>query len=108
MNALEEWSESVPCVPRCRQCSQEECAVWYAQKVGTPHTEKAKFNENFFREFKKVLGSGHAVQQFAALDFTAIRQFLDQEKVRVCASTRGASLPLTSLLTVVCRIDVHD
>ena len=60
--------------------------MWYAQKLGSAHTEKEKFNENFFREFKKVLGAGHAVQKFAAIDFTAIRQFLDQEKVRVVLS----------------------
>jgi hypothetical protein len=108
MSVLEEWSESVPCVSRCRQFSQEECAVWYAQKVGTPHTEKAKFNENFFREFKKVLGSGHAVQKFAALDFTAIRQFLDQEKVRcLCIGARRFSV-IDLFSHIYCHIDVHD
>jgi DNA topoisomerase-1 len=58
----------------------EECCVWYAQKVGTPHTEKTKFNENFFREFKKVLGSGHVIQKFAGIDFMPVRRYLDEQK----------------------------
>ncbi|CAM9286516.1 unnamed protein product, partial [Sphacelaria rigidula] len=47
------------------------------------------FNENFFADFKVVLGKGHKIKNFKLLDFTAIREHLDTVKQIKRAATDG-------------------
>lgn len=34
------------------------------------------FNKNFFKDFKALLGKGHAIREFSKCDFTAMRKYL--------------------------------
>ena len=71
--------------------AQEEIATWYAQKIGTPHVEKKKFNDNFFGDFRAVLGRDHVIKEFEKCDFGPIRRHLDilkEQKLKKSAEER--------------------
>ncbi len=62
--------------------AQEEVATYYAGvspnslQLSTPKTAKV-FNKNFWKEFGRVLGPGHAIAKFDLCDFEPIRAHLD-------------------------------
>ena len=63
---------------------QEEVATFYAACLGAQQLQAAAsakiFNTNFMKEFKKVLGKGHAVKDFKKCNFAPIREHLDRER----------------------------
>ena len=65
---------------------QEEAATLFAamdpegMHLGNPKTAKI-FIQNFFTDFKKLLGRGHVVQDFKKCDFEPIRQHLNEQKI---------------------------
>ena len=65
--------------------AEEELASFYAAmpddgpQLGNPKT-RAKFQKNFFDDFKEVLGASHVVQKFELCDFSLIRSHLDLQK----------------------------
>lgn len=73
------------------QLSQEaeEVATFYAQMLNTEYVKKEAFNQNFFRDFLKVLNSDrrpedppHKVQDFAQCDFSRMVEWVESEKER--------------------------
>eukprot|EP00455_Lapot_gusevi_P049775 TRINITY_DN7119_c0_g1_i7.p1 TRINITY_DN7119_c0_g1~~TRINITY_DN7119_c0_g1_i7.p1 ORF type:complete len:781 (-),score=283.39 TRINITY_DN7119_c0_g1_i7:51-2393(-) len=59
---------------------QEEVATWYAAKLESPHVAKPKFNENFFNDWKKLLGKNHPIREFKKCDFSPIFNWLNEQK----------------------------
>ena len=48
--------------------------------LGNPKNGKI-FIDNFFKDFKSILGKGHAIKEFKHCDFEPIRQHLDEQKL---------------------------
>ncbi|KAL2944940.1 DNA topoisomerase 1 beta [Bienertia sinuspersici] len=61
---------------------QEEVATMYAVMLETDYVKKEKFNENFFSDWKKILGKNHVIQDLSKCDFTPIFEWHQQEKER--------------------------
>jgi DNA topoisomerase-1 len=65
--------------------AQEEVATFYAEmpldgpQLGNPKTKKV-FDKNFFKDFKGVLGRGHAIQKFDLCDFGPIRKHVEKRR----------------------------
>ncbi len=58
---------------------QEEPAVWYAKKIGGPHVQKEVFNQNFWKEWKALLGPLN-IKSLKEVDFSKIVDYLAQKK----------------------------
>jgi len=64
---------------------QEELASFFAAmppdgpQLGNPKTKKV-FEQNFFDDFKEVLGSNHVIRKFEKCNFDKIREYLDVQK----------------------------
>ncbi|KAL9236257.1 hypothetical protein vseg_010950 [Gypsophila vaccaria] len=59
---------------------QEEVATMYAVMLETDYIQKDKFNENFFSDWKKILGRNHTIQDLAKCDFRPIHEWHLREK----------------------------
>ena len=46
-----------------------------AAMQGTAYLEKKRFLDNFWGEFKAVLGPGHAIRELAKCDFSPIQEW---------------------------------
>ena len=57
----------------------EEYATMYAKYLGTDYIEKAKFNKNFFNDFKEVLPDSMKDAKMEDFDFTQIKRHLVNE-----------------------------
>ncbi|GMH77046.1 hypothetical protein TrRE_jg8907 [Triparma retinervis] len=74
--------------------AQEECATFFAavdpngMHLGNPKTGKIFIN-NFFTDFKEVLGKKHVIKDFDKCDFTPITRHLDEQKMVRKAITDG-------------------
>jgi DNA topoisomerase I len=66
---------------------QEEMAVKFAQKFGTPYAEDVKFRSNFMKDFSKALGLDQkiTVEDF---DWTPIVHWIDAERARKTTVTK--------------------
>ncbi len=60
---------------------QEEMAVKFAQKFGTPYTEDPAFCSNFMKDFAKELGIREKIT-VADLDWTPITRWIEAERAR--------------------------
>jgi DNA topoisomerase-1 len=60
---------------------QEEMAVKFAQKFGTPYTEDPTFCSNFMKDFAKTLGMKEKIT-VADFDWTPITQWVESERTR--------------------------
>jgi len=60
---------------------QEEMAVKFAQKFGTPYAEDAKFQSNFMSDFARELGIQEKIT-VDDFDWTPIVQWIEQERAR--------------------------
>ena len=60
---------------------QEEMAVKFAQKFGTPYTEDPTFCFNFMKDFAKALGIKEKAS-VAEFDWTPITRWIDAERAR--------------------------
>jgi DNA topoisomerase-1 len=49
---------------------QEEPAYLYAKYIGTEYIQNKKFNKNFFKDWKKILGVTHIIKDFEKVDFS--------------------------------------
>ncbi len=52
----------------------------YAAMINTDYASKKAFIDNFWSEFKDLLGKGHVIKDFKKCDFSSIVQHLDAEK----------------------------
>ncbi|XP_021764527.1 DNA topoisomerase 1 beta-like [Chenopodium quinoa] len=59
---------------------QEEVATMYAVMLETDYVQKEKFNENFFTDWKKLLGKNHVIQDLSKCDFRPIHEWHLSEK----------------------------
>ncbi|OWM85847.1 hypothetical protein CDL15_Pgr012097 [Punica granatum] len=59
---------------------QEEVATMFAVMKDTDYMQKEKFRENFWNDWKKILGSKHLIQKLEYCDFTPIYDWYQQEK----------------------------
>jgi DNA topoisomerase-1 len=66
---------------------QEEMAVKFAQKFGTPYAEDRKLRSNFMKDFAKALGISEqiTVEDF---DWTPIVRWIEAERIRKANMTR--------------------
>lgn len=60
--------------------AQEEVATMFAVMKDTDYMQKDKFKENFWSDWKKILGSNHVIQKLEHCDFTPIYDWYQQEK----------------------------
>eukprot|EP00301_Raphidiophrys_heterophryoidea_P002534 c11182_g1_i3.p1 GENE.c11182_g1_i3~~c11182_g1_i3.p1 ORF type:complete len:668 (+),score=177.72 c11182_g1_i3:38-2041(+) len=60
--------------------SGEEAATWYATVLDTDHASKHVFNQNFFADFRKLLGPNHVIKTLEKCDFTPIREYIRQKQ----------------------------
>ncbi|KAL8143625.1 hypothetical protein V2J09_016657 [Rumex salicifolius] len=59
---------------------QEEVATMYAVMLDSDYVQKEKFNENFFNDWKKLLGKNHTIKDLSKCDFSPIHQWHLREK----------------------------
>jgi DNA topoisomerase-1 len=59
---------------------QEEMAVAWVKKFGTPYVQDPVFEENFFKDFTEALGESQPLKP-DEVNFTEIQQTLDREKL---------------------------
>ncbi|GAB2265075.1 hypothetical protein Dimus_000142 [Dionaea muscipula] len=73
---------------------QEEVATMYAVMLETDYVQKPKFNENFFNDWKKILGKNHVIQDLKKCDFTPIHQWhlVEKEKKKQMSSEEKKAL----------------
>ena len=60
--------------------AEEEIATMFAVMKDTEYASKPKFIENFWHDWKQVLGTGHVIQKFELCDFTPIYEWHLVEK----------------------------
>jgi len=59
----------------------EEYATMYARYLNTPYIENKRFNNNFWKDFKKVLPKNtYQIQSIKDIDFSLIHNFLIKKK----------------------------
>uniref|UniRef100_A0A2C9W9Q6 DNA topoisomerase I n=2 Tax=Manihot esculenta TaxID=3983 RepID=A0A2C9W9Q6_MANES len=59
---------------------QEEVATMFAVMKDTDYMQKPKFLENFWTDWRKLLGKNHVIQKLEDCDFTPIYEWHQQEK----------------------------
>ncbi|CAN0915822.1 DNA topoisomerase 1 alpha [Linum grandiflorum] len=59
---------------------QEEVATMFAVMKDTEYMQKPKFLENFWNDWRKILGKNHVIQKLDDCDFTPIYNWHEQEK----------------------------
>jgi len=64
---------------------QEEMAVAWAKKIGTPYVEDPVFAENFHRDFSKKLGVNVKPED---VDYSEVLHFIEEERARKASLSR--------------------
>ncbi|XP_027127242.1 DNA topoisomerase 1 isoform X1 [Coffea arabica] len=59
---------------------QEEVATMFAVMLDTDYMSKPQFKENFFSDWKKILGKNHTIQNLENCDFRPIYEWHQKEK----------------------------
>ncbi|GMN48571.1 hypothetical protein TIFTF001_017751 [Ficus carica] len=59
---------------------QEEVATMFAVMKDTEYVQKQTFRENFWNDWRKLLGKKHVIQKLDACDFTPIYNWYEEEK----------------------------
>ncbi|XP_044473593.1 DNA topoisomerase 1 beta-like [Mangifera indica] len=59
---------------------QEEVATMYAVMLETDYMQKPKFKENFWTDWRKLLGKNHVIQNLADCDFKPIYDWHQEQK----------------------------
>ncbi|XP_062195370.1 DNA topoisomerase 1 beta-like [Phragmites australis] len=59
---------------------QEEVATMFAVMKDTDYATKKTFTENFFNDWRKILGKNHIIKKFELCDFTPIYEWHLREK----------------------------
>ncbi|KAI4388208.1 hypothetical protein MLD38_000560 [Melastoma candidum] len=59
---------------------QEEVAMMFAVMQDTDYMQKSKFRENFWNDWKKILGNKHVIQKLEHCDFTPFYDWYQLEK----------------------------
>ena len=77
----------------------EEAAVFFAEKVeqdkrlggGKRHqySKDPKFKENFWKDWKKILGSGHEIKDFKKVDFSPVAKYVAERSLQKKAANKA-------------------
>ncbi|KAK9933580.1 hypothetical protein M0R45_020773 [Rubus argutus] len=59
---------------------QEEVATMYAVMIDTDYVQKETFRDNFWNDWRKLLGKNHVIQKLDACDFKPIYDWYQKEK----------------------------
>ncbi|KAJ8568538.1 hypothetical protein K7X08_028071 [Anisodus acutangulus] len=59
---------------------QEEVATMYAVMLDTDYMSKQQFKDNFWNDWRKILGKNHVIQNLEDCDFTPIYEWHQREK----------------------------
>ncbi|KAG1364253.1 DNA topoisomerase 1 alpha [Cocos nucifera] len=59
---------------------QEEVATMFAVMKDTDYATKPKFIENFWNDWKQILGKNHVIKKFEHCDFTPVYEWHQREK----------------------------
>ncbi|KAK4369393.1 hypothetical protein RND71_013185 [Anisodus tanguticus] len=59
---------------------QEEVATMYAVMLDTDYMSKQQFKDNFWNDWRKILGKNHVIQNLEDSDFTPIYEWHQREK----------------------------
>lgn len=82
----------------------------YAIMLETDYLKKDKFNENFWKAFKDILGSSHVIKTLEKCDFRPIYDHLmaerDQKKALPKEVREGAPLVLHTEPICICPFGV--
>eukprot|EP01128_Nolandella_sp_AFSM9_P001837 TRINITY_DN12243_c0_g1_i1.p1 TRINITY_DN12243_c0_g1~~TRINITY_DN12243_c0_g1_i1.p1 ORF type:complete len:686 (-),score=204.63 TRINITY_DN12243_c0_g1_i1:134-2191(-) len=57
----------------------EMLASFFARYLDHPHMAKPQFSQNFFKEFRKVLGRKHQIKDYKKCDFRPLQAYLSSE-----------------------------
>lgn len=68
-----------------------QVATMFAVMKDTDYMQKDKFKENFWTDWKKILGSNHVIQKLEHCDFTPIYDWCQQEKEKKKQMTKEVS-----------------
>ncbi|KAM5569152.1 hypothetical protein ABKV19_016589 [Rosa sericea] len=60
--------------------AQEEVATMYAVMIDTEYVQKKTFRDNFWNDWRKLLGKNHVIQKLDACDFKPIYDWYQKEK----------------------------
>ncbi|WJX17100.1 DNA topoisomerase 1 beta [Trifolium repens] len=73
---------------------QEEVATLYAVMRDTDYMQKQKFKENFWTDWRKMLGKNHVIQNLEDCDFTPIYDWsqIEKEKKKQMSSAEKKAL----------------
>jgi len=91
----------------------EEAATFYAQKLETDYVKRTVFQKNFFKDWSKLLGKKHKIQQLDKCDFRPIYEYLQVEKEKKKEMTKEQKAALKETKEKVelhygwCTIDKH-
>ena len=58
----------------------EEYATYYAKYLDTDYIKNSKFNNNFWKDWKKLINKDLNIIEFNKCDFSLIKEFIDKEK----------------------------
>jgi DNA topoisomerase-1 len=59
---------------------QEEAATMYAKYLKTDYVKNSTFNKNFWKDWKKILGPEHIIQNLSDVDFTPIYNYIQNQQ----------------------------
>lgn len=62
---------------------QEEVATFYAVKLETDYVQNPKFRQNFFRDWKVLLGPNHVIKKLELCDFSDILDWHKREREKL-------------------------
>jgi DNA topoisomerase I len=71
---------------------QEEIATFFAGFHDSPYREKKVFLDNFWNDWKKVIGKGHVIKSFHLCDFGPIEHYLQVGKEKKRMMTKEEKL----------------
>eukprot|EP00698_Gefionella_okellyi_P026035 TRINITY_DN97_c0_g1_i1.p1 TRINITY_DN97_c0_g1~~TRINITY_DN97_c0_g1_i1.p1 ORF type:complete len:639 (+),score=174.61 TRINITY_DN97_c0_g1_i1:37-1953(+) len=60
--------------------AQEEIATFYAVAIGSQNADNDVFRQNFFKDWRKVLGKDHIIKEFDKCDFMPIKKWAEEQK----------------------------
>eukprot|EP00808_Paulinella_micropora_P022529 g41298.t1 len=67
----------------------EEVATFYAVMLETDYVKNPTFNKNFFKDWKKILGNDHIIQDFQKCDFRPIYDWAIARKEKKTAEKKA-------------------
>ena len=61
----------------------EEAAQFYAKYIDTEYVKSNRFNNNFWKDFKKLIDPKFNIESLEEIDFKKIKKYIEKEKKKV-------------------------